>query len=176
MPFPQAPAGARWILGWWRHSGWFGVVVGHVGDVLDVWPNEVVQRVQDGRGGRQWEKGTKSLHSFWSQAWFSLDLWAGAESCYNNQSLPLATWLHQGISTLFSTSKYTLVLTFKPTLKMWGGMIWPWLETTPNTITVAGNFVFIILGTHLLFVANKDFHFEGSGNGPVVITWIGREN
>ena len=24
----------------------FGVVGGHVGDVLDVWPNEVVQRIQ----------------------------------------------------------------------------------------------------------------------------------
>ena len=32
---------------------------------------------------------------------------------------------------------YTLVLTFKLTLKMWGGMMWPSLETTPKTITVA---------------------------------------
>ena len=38
----------------------FGVVGGHVGDVLNVWPNEVVQRVQVGGGGGQWEKGTKS--------------------------------------------------------------------------------------------------------------------
>ena len=38
----------------------FGVVGGHVGDVLDVWRNEVVQRVQVGGGGDQWEKGTKS--------------------------------------------------------------------------------------------------------------------
>ena len=29
----------------------FGVVRGHVGDVLNVWPNEVVQRVQVGGGG-----------------------------------------------------------------------------------------------------------------------------
>ena len=38
----------------------FGIVGGHVGDVLDVWPNEVVQRIQVGGGGGQWEKGTKS--------------------------------------------------------------------------------------------------------------------
>ena len=38
----------------------FGVVEGHVGDVLDVWLNEVVQRVQVGGWGSQWEKGTKS--------------------------------------------------------------------------------------------------------------------
>ena len=41
VPFPQAPAGAWRIL----DQAGFGVVGGHVGDVLDVWPNEVVQRV-----------------------------------------------------------------------------------------------------------------------------------
>ena len=51
--------------------------------------------------------------------------------------------------------------------------MWPSLETTPKTITVAGNFVFITLGTFLLFVT---IHFEGAGNGPVVISWIGREH
>ena len=45
-------------------------------------------------------------------------------------------------------------------------MMWPLLETTPKTITIAGNFVFITL---LL-------HFEGASNGPVVITWISREH
>ena len=49
MHFPQAPAGARWILGGDQAS--FDVVGGHVGDVLDLWPNEVVQRVQVGGGG-----------------------------------------------------------------------------------------------------------------------------
>ena len=38
----------------------FGVVGSHVGDVLVIWPNEVVQRVQVGGGGGQWEKDTKS--------------------------------------------------------------------------------------------------------------------
>ena len=48
----------------------------------------------------------------------------------------------------------------------------PSLETTPKTITVAGNFVFITLGT----LNRLDVHFEGAGNGPVVITWIGGEH
>ncbi len=48
--------------------------------------------------------------------------------------------------------------------------MWPSLETTPKTITVAGNFVFITLGT----LNRRDLHFEGAGNGLVVITWIGR--
>ena len=89
----------------------------------------------------------------------------------HTQGLPPATWLYQGITTLFSTSRYTLVLTFKPTSKMWGGMMWPSLKTTPKTITVAENFVFITLST----LNRPDLHFEGAGNGPVVITWIGRE-
>ena len=50
--------------------------------------------------------------------------------------------------------------------------MWPSLETTPKTIIVAGNFVFITLGT----LNRPDLHFEGAGNGLVVITWIGREH
>ena len=50
--------------------------------------------------------------------------------------------------------------------------MWPSLETTPKTITIAGNFVFITLGT----LYRLDLHFEGASNGPVVITWIGREH
>ena len=50
--------------------------------------------------------------------------------------------------------------------------MWPSFETTSKTITVAGNFVFLTLGT----LNRPDLHFEGAGNGPVVITWIGREH
>ncbi len=44
--------------------------------------------------------------------------------------------------------------------------MWPSHETTPKTITVAGNFVFITLGT----LNRPDFHFEGAGNGPAVMS------
>ena len=50
--------------------------------------------------------------------------------------------------------------------------MWPSLETTPKTITVAGNFVLFTLDT----LNCPDLHFESVGNGPVVITWIGREH
>ena len=50
--------------------------------------------------------------------------------------------------------------------------MWPSIETTPKTITVAGNFVFITLGT----LNRLDLHFEGASNGPVVIIWIGKEH
>ena len=44
-------------------------------------------------------------------------------------------------------------------------------ETTPKTITVPKNIVLITLDT----LNCPDLHFEGAVNGPVVITWIGRE-
>ena len=50
--------------------------------------------------------------------------------------------------------------------------MWLSLETTSKTITVAGNFAFITLG----LLNRPDLHFEGAGNGPVVISWIGREH
>ena len=53
--------------------------------------------------------------------------------------------------------------------------MWPSLEITPKAITVVGNFVFITLCTSVIR-GNPDLHFEGDGNGPVVITWIGRES
>ena len=89
--------------------------------------------------------------------------------------LPPASWLHQGITTLFTTSRYILVLTFKPTSKIWGGMIWPSHETPPKTITVAVNFFFHHPGHVFVIRGNPYLHFEGVGNGPVVITWIVRE-
>ena len=48
----------------------------------------------------------------------------------------------------------------------------PSLETTPKTITVAGNFVELCPQA----LNRPDLHFEGAGNGPVVISWIGREH
>ena len=96
-------------------------------------------------------------------------MWAGAESCCHAQNLPPATWLHQGITTLFSTSRYTLVLTFKPTSKMWGGMMWPSLKTTPKTITIT-------LGTSLLFVAIQICILSVLAMVLAIITWLGREH
>ena len=50
--------------------------------------------------------------------------------------------------------------------------MWPSLETAPRTITIAGNFVELCPQT----LNRPDLYFEGAGNGPVVITWIGREH
>ena len=74
------------------------------------------------------------------------------------------------------TSRYTLVLTFKPTSKMWGGRMWPSLKTTPKTITIAVRRVVQCIELCPQVLNRPDLHFEGAGNGPVVITWISREH
>ena len=61
MPFPHAQAGARVFsesVDGGDQAG-FGVVGGQVGDVLDVWQNEVVQRVQVRGGGEPVREGYK---------------------------------------------------------------------------------------------------------------------
>ena len=54
-------------------------------------------------------------------------------------------------------------------------MMWPSLETTPKTITVAEN-LFSSTWARPCYSWQSRFHFEGAGNGPVVITWIGRDH
>ena len=166
------PAGAQRILGGCWRSGWLW----YCG--RSCWWCSWHMTKRSSPAGSGWGRRGASVRRVQSRSTSSeaepvfLDLWADAESCCHTQGLPPATWLHLGITTLFSTSWYTLVLTFKLTSKMWGGMMWPSLETIPKTINIAGNFVFITLGT----LNHLDLHFEGAGNGPVVITWIGREH
>ena len=147
MSFPQASAGARRILG---DQAGFGIGGGHFGDVFDVWQNEVVQRVKfGGGGGRPVRERLKVVALLLKPSLGLFGLVGRRQYLLPHPGSATATWLHQGITTLFSTSRYTLVLTFKPTSKMWGGMMWPSLETTPKTITV----VFTTLGTSLWLVA-----------------------
>ena len=50
-------------------------------------------------------------------------------------------------------------------------MMWPSLETTFRSRKLC----FHHPGHAPVIRGNPDLHFEGAGNGPVVITWIGRE-
>ena len=55
-------------------------------------------------------------------------------------------------------------------------MMWLSLETTPKTITVAAQRVVRCVDLCPQVSNRPDLHFEGSGNGPIFITWIGREH
>ena len=54
--------------------------------------------------------------------------------------------------------------------------MWPSLERTPKTITVAVRRVVRCVELFPQALNRPDLHFEGAGNGPVVISWIGREH
>ena len=54
--------------------------------------------------------------------------------------------------------------------------MWLSLETTPKTITVAIRRVIRCIELYPQALNHPDLHFQGSVNGPVVITWIGREH
>ena len=171
--FSRVPSGARRILGGWQRSGWLWCCGGSCwwcSQHMTKW----ISPAGSGRGGEgPMREGYKvvALLLKLSLGLFGLVGWRRVLLPHPGS----ATWLHQGITTLFSTSRYTLVLTFKPALKMWGGMMWPSLETTPKTVTIARNF-FHHPGHIPVIHGNPDLHFEGAGNGPVVITWIGREH
>ena len=52
--------------------------------------------------------------------------------------------------------------------------MWPSLETIPKTQTSSRKLCFHHPGHVPVIGGNPDLHFEGAGNGLVVITWIGR--
>ena len=52
--------------------------------------------------------------------------------------------------------------------------MWPSLETTPKTITVAVRRVARCVELCPQALNRPDLDFEGADNVPVVITWIGR--
>ena len=165
-----------WELGEYSADGGdqasFDVVGGHVGNVPEVWPNEVVQRVQVGGGGELVRKGYKVVALLLKPSLGLFGLVGRRRVLLPHPGS--ATGLHQGITTLNSSSRYTLVLIVKPTSKVWGGMMWPSLETTPKTITVAVRKVVRCVELCSQALNRPDLHFEGASNGPVVITWIGR--
>ena len=168
MPFPQTPAGARRILGGWRcceRSCWWC-------------SRRMTKRCSPAGSGRGWSGASVRRVQVIA---LLLKSSLGLFGFVGRRPVLL---LHPGSSAgqliapgdHHSTSRYTLVLTFKPTSKMWGGMMWPSLETIPKTITVAVQRVVRCVELCPQALNRPDLHFEGAGNCPVVITWIGREH
>ena len=145
MPFPQAPAGARWILGGWRDQAG-----GHVGDVLDVWPNELVQLVQVGGGWGEVREGYK-VGPLLLKPGLGLFGLVGRRRVHPGSATGhlIAPGDHHTLQHI----QVHFGVDFQADFEDVRWHDWPSLETSPKTITVAGNFVFITLGTPLLFVA-----------------------
>ena len=140
----------------------FGVVGVHVGDVLDIWPNKVAQRVQVG-GSSERRVQNRSTPS---------------------EPKPRSLWTCRPAPRPAATPRVCCrppdCTRGSPHASAHQGTLWRWLSgrlrrcaVTLKTITVAGNFVFIALGT---FVAIQICILRVLAMVLPVITWIGREH
>ena len=149
---------------------------GHVGDVLDVWPNEVVQRVQVGGGGGTVREGYKDVALL-------LKPILGLFGLVDRRRVPLP---HPGSATghLITPEDHHTLQHIQVHFGVgfqadFGDVRWHEVALTWNH-TKDYNCSRKLCFHHPWHVpvirGNPDLHFEGAGNGSVVITWIGREH
>ena len=164
MPFPQAPAGARRILGRWQ-AGF------DVGDVLDIWPNEVFLRVQVRWGGEPVREGYKVVAILLKP---SLGLFGLVGRCQVLLPHPGSATSHLIAPGDHHTLQHIQVhfgVNFQTDFEdvRWHDVALTWNHTEDHNCSQ--KVCFHHPGHAPVTRGNPDFHFEGPGNGPVVITW-----
>ena len=144
---------------------------GH-GDVLDVWPNELVQQVQVGGGGEPVREGYKVVALLLKPSLGLFGLVGRRRRCTGYHQPPDCT---RG-SPHSSAHPGTLWCDFQANFKdvRWHDMPLTWNHTKDHNYS--RKLCFHHPGHVPVICGNPDLHFEGAGNGPVVITWIGREH
>ena len=149
---------------------------GHVGDVLDVWPNEVVQQVQVGGGEGPVREGYKVVALLLKPSLGLFGLVGRSQvlllhpgSATGHLIAPGDHHPLQHIQVHFGVDKQA---DFEEV--WWHDVAFTWIHTKdhyrsrtlcfhqPDHVPVIGG--------------NPDLHFKGAGNIPVVITLIGREH
>ena len=157
MPFPQAPAGARPVLGGWQRSGWLWCCR------RSCWwcsrrMNKRTSPAGSGRGrsgGREKGKNVVALLRKPSLGLFGL--------VGRRWVLLPHVQVHFGVefqADFEDMRRYDEALTWNHSKDY--NRRWKLCFHHPGHVPV-------IRG-------NPDLHFEGAGNGPVIITWIGREH
>ena len=176
MPFPQAPAGVWWILGGWQRSGWLWCC----GRSCWWCSRRMTKRSSPaGSGQGRWgaserrvqSRSTPSEAKPWS-------LWtcgpapspaATPRVCHRPHDCTRRSHTLQHIQVHFGVD-------FQADFEdlRWHDVALTWNHTKDHNRSQKLCFhhpwpIPVIRG-------NPDLHFEGAGNGPVVITWIGREH
>ena len=149
---------------------------GHVGNVLDVWPNEVVQWVQVRGGGALVREEYKVVALLLKP---SLGLFGFVSQRRVLLPHPGSTTGHLIAPGDHHTLQYIQVhfgVDFQANFKevRWHDVALTWNYTKDHNRS--RKLCFHHPGQVLVIHGNPDLHFEGAGNGPVVITWIGREH
>ena len=170
MPFPLAPAGARRILGGCRRSGWF-------------WCR-----------GRSCRWCSRRMTKQSSPAGSGRGRRGPVRKGYKVIALLLMPSL--GLFGLVGRQRVLLPRVCQrlpdctrgsPHCSAHPGTLWCWLSSRFRRCEVAWcgphlkphqsrKFCFHYSGHDPVIRGNPDLHFEGACNGPVVITWIGREH
>ena len=171
--FPQAPVGAWRILADGGDQAGFGVVGGHIGDVLDVWPNEVVQRVQVGEGVGPVREGYNVVALLLKP---SLGLVGQRRVLLPYPGSATGHLIAPGDHHTLQNIQVHFGVDFQADFEdvRWHDVTLTWNHTKDHNRS--RKLCFYHPGHVPVIRGNPDLHFDGAGNGPVVITWIGWEH
>ena len=153
----------------------FCVVGGHVGDVLDVSPNKVVQWVPVGWGGgrvRRWGSERRVQSRSTPSEPKPGSLWTCRPALSTATGHLIAPGDHHTLQHIQVHFGVDFLADFEDV--KWHDVALTWNHTKGHNRNRK------LCSHHPGHVPvirdNPDLHFEGTGNGPVVITWIGREH
>ena len=132
----------------------FSVVGGHVGDVLDVWTNEVVQQVQVRGGGGPVREGYKVVAFLLKPSLGFFGLVGRRRVLLPHPGSATGHLIAPGDHHTLQHIQVHFGVDFKDV--RWHDVALTWNHTK------AGNFVFITLGTSLLFVAIQRGYWQWS--------------
>ena len=167
MPLPQAPVGARRILGRWWRTGWFWCCG------KSCWwcsrPNGVVQRVQVGGGGRPVREGNKVVVLLLKPSLGLFGIMGRRQVLQPHPGSGTGHLIAPGDHHTLQHIHVHFGVDFQADFEdvRWHDVALSWNHTKDHnrhpvhTPVIRGN---------------PDLYFVGAGNGPVVITWIGREH
>ena len=172
MPFPQAPTGARWILGGWRWSGWLWCCWR---SCRSCWwcSRRITKRSSPvGSGRRRMVASERRVQS----------------RSTPSEAKPGSLWTCGPAPSPAATPRVYHrppdCIRRSPHSSAHPGTLWCWLSSRIRRCEVA----WCGLPLHCLQMVVRcvelcpqalnrpDLHYEGAGNAPVVISWIGREH
>ena len=163
MPFPQAPAGGRRILSGWRRSGWLWCCGRSYW-----WCSRRMTKRSSPAGSGQGRRGASERRVQSRSTPFEAklgSLWSPAATPRICHWLPDCTKgsphssTHPGTQTDFEDVRWHDV-----------ALTWNYTKDQNHSRPKVRLMRWVVPSSH------PDLHFEGAGNGPVVITWIGREH
>ena len=170
----------RWELGEYSADGGdqtgFGVVGGHVGDVLDVWQNEVVQRVQVRRGGWPVREGYKVVALLLKSSLGLFGLVVRGRVLLLHPGSATSHLIAAGDHHTLQHIQVHFGVDFQADFEdvRWHDVALTWNHTRDHNRSQ--KLCFHHPGHVPVICGNPDLHFDGAGNSPIVIAWIGREH